>query len=485
MHIFLHIGYPKTGSSAIQSHIFTNQRWFQQRDFAIPQTGYSGGAGGHSLLSSHAFGPRKTPGDDSKIVEKYKRLAIELDHLENTGFGNALISSEGFVLADEASIKALSAALAKHEVTLLVYVRDQVALMQSAALQLSENPGTGEDAFLVGSALLHSNSAPKRLELHDFAAKLDCWSGLFEGKLNIRVRQYNRSLLVDGDVVRDFLQVLGLAPDEQFELQGAPINASIDANAAALLLLAARAGLSRHSLRTLRRVLISMEQDEYERVSSFLDDSDVAYLRDHFRQSNARLFDTYRPENAEPGATGFISRESPAKQAAQQSPAFQFLGAVHAKFRDQELSLWQGDMLVGYRLGDVARQATMGWRASKPDGTINAAPQSTIEFRLPRTSGLSGPCGLKLFIRGRYLQGHTASTVLFAKASYRLDLSAACVTLPFDAIPEDGRVRVVLRYDSPEDDATQTGERPAFQLRQLMYRFVWDPAELAADHLHS
>ncbi|MEM1152888.1 MAG: hypothetical protein AAGI44_02030, partial [Pseudomonadota bacterium] len=52
MRVYIHIGYPKTGSSAIQSHIFTNRAWFETQGVYIPRTGYASGMGHSKLINA-------------------------------------------------------------------------------------------------------------------------------------------------------------------------------------------------------------------------------------------------------------------------------------------------------------------------------------------------------------------------------------------------------------------------------------------------
>ena len=135
MQVFLHIGYPKTGSSAIQSHISCNRGWLHRQGIYVATTGFTAGAG-HSFLLGQFLGDAV----DSEAYDQQQVLAlqVELAGAATNGYVMVLLSGEGFALASVRALSALAQNLRDFRVRLLVYLREQGELHQTAVLQNME-----------------------------------------------------------------------------------------------------------------------------------------------------------------------------------------------------------------------------------------------------------------------------------------------------------------------------------------------------------
>ena len=251
MEISIHIGFPKTGTSAIQSHINSNQNWFAKRGVYIPKSGYSSGLG-HCFL----FGKNDTDNPPKEIAgllgdtSALAHLAEEIQACEKAGFDRVLMTWESFSVLDRTLISKLKTCLGNYNVTLYAYVREQAELTQSLILQAIKTRRSREAVF--SSIADESLTSPWYL---DFFAVFSMWKEVFGDGISIRTKIYERNLLLEFDIVADFLDWLGFKIDVHFATQGVDVNHSLDFRAAAVLALAKAAGLNGRGMSKLSRAL--------------------------------------------------------------------------------------------------------------------------------------------------------------------------------------------------------------------------------------
>jgi hypothetical protein len=204
--LFLHVGTHKTGTTALQHYLFSNQESLRSIGWYYPKTGIPHG---------HIFGHRdlawSTLRGNSEALED---LASELNTLPSEL--KCVISSEEFEFCEH--LDSLKARLKQYDVTVVLYLRRQDDLLLSA---YSENL-RGKSSF--AGSLTEFERRMSRQKRFDYVALCQRWSEAF-GYDKLIARIYSPAI----SIVDDFCTTLGidfrqlLIPPKSFA------NASIDA----------------------------------------------------------------------------------------------------------------------------------------------------------------------------------------------------------------------------------------------------------------
>lgn len=189
--IHLHIGMPKSGSSAIQQALLGNDAALSAKGIVVPRTGLFQGA--HYEL----------------VRELREERAWELwpEALSETnGFASAIISAEGLWFCEPKQVDRLSELLLGHEVQVHVYLREPSAFLCSLYRQRIKGSGRSEtiDQFLA-----------QREASVDYPQILESWAKHF----SIRIRVYES---LGNNVVSDFASAIGI--DRLADSQGSRLN---------------------------------------------------------------------------------------------------------------------------------------------------------------------------------------------------------------------------------------------------------------------
>ena len=280
--LHLHIGAPKTGSSAIQAFLTLNREAFQ----AATGIHYPESASDKRVLKG-----KPTSGNGAKIgklLRAKRRGAVEeaiaLARTElGRGEAQLLLSNEGFwSVPDDAMAAFVEALKDRADIRFLFYARPQVRHVESAYLQVLGNRGFEGDIAAYFEALGRKFFA---------GAKLQTLSGLV-GRDRITVRKYDRKALVGGDVVDDFLDVFGARIGPEFE-RPPEINTSLDPEhylyARAAQASSARTGKAKQMMRSLSQDPVLAPLYAKAAPVSGLKVMDVATAR--------RVRDAYRADN--------------------------------------------------------------------------------------------------------------------------------------------------------------------------------------------
>ncbi|MEZ5571588.1 MAG: hypothetical protein R3E64_06140 [Halioglobus sp.] len=475
MKVYLHIGFPKTGSTAVQSHIFTNQQWFLNHGYYIPQAGYASGFGHAFLLGAddYSFSANDTVFSELSQQGALADLAQELRSAELQGFCKALISWEGFALSNKNVIDRLKQTLQGHHVILIVYIRDQPTLYQSAILQNIENL-----IALSKATIFETNDVPdSEVNNYNFYRVLSTWKSIFADQIEIRVRVYDKNKLLEKNIVRDFLQFIGLGAIDGFSLQSKRINTSIDARSAALLLVAKAAGLDYKGLLALSTALVRVADMSKRGQRRFLTKQAQEDLRRRFRKSNQQLVQEFPPENI--GTTDTLFSSTDFEQPAEASESeLDFFRHVYHALREPVVGLWQGQSLTSQRLARVAGPPNKGWRGPELSGVWSVGPESEIAFRLPQTDSVGGPKSIILTIAGRYFGDNTTTAIVINDKEEQTCLTRKEIRIVMDDHIRENGVHIYLRHATPQ--VLENGKPVcsksglAFKLEFLSYKFNWE-----------
>ena len=195
--MILHIGRHKSGTTSIQSTFFSNKSELQRVGIYYPEMGTRGGA--HHLISERMLKLFRT-GTLPSDIKNDELISAFFAEIQSTEESIILISSEGFQNVNPAFVRA---AFEDFEVLIVVYIREQISYLRSSyqqevhASNLSVDVEDFEKSFSV-----------------DYLRFYESWERSF-GRDNIVTRIFEKSKLVNSDVVEDFIcKIL----NEKFEL---------------------------------------------------------------------------------------------------------------------------------------------------------------------------------------------------------------------------------------------------------------------------
>ncbi len=214
--IYVHIGMPKTGSTAIQAFCYLNKNKLSEYGLVYP-TELGGIPGGKYNLTDGNIGAlyaNSAMSDEEKVnnilnlADKYGCILLSTERIWLRPIGTEFLK----ILKNKASEEI--------EIVLIVYLRRQIDYLESQYKQeVKQRKFTGSiwDYY-------HNNS---------IGELLDCKSILrqFEdivGKNNLLVRVYEKEQFVDGNIFSDFLNCLGINHVNEFTKPTNHVNVSLD-----------------------------------------------------------------------------------------------------------------------------------------------------------------------------------------------------------------------------------------------------------------
>lgn len=214
--LYLHIGTPKTGSSAIQTFLEQNREVLRSKGIDYP-----GGPAKKTQFSAQSGNGRDLclAKPDSK---EYKHA---LRQIQASEFDTVLVSSEFFIAQSDERMARLHKALSDFDIHIVAYLRRQDLYLQSYLQQgvklhglCSLDAGESEDPMFNGfMQLLGENAAKALLQ----------FVGEYE-KENVSIRPYEKSQFVEGTIFADFLSVIGIPLTSEFKLPQRAVNPGFD-----------------------------------------------------------------------------------------------------------------------------------------------------------------------------------------------------------------------------------------------------------------
>lgn len=217
--IYLHIGAPKTGSTAIQACCANNRAALLAHGILYPEVSLRG-YGHHDMAFLLAGGYPDWATPQPRPLEE---LLSELETAARTHAGDLLLSSENFyLLADPVKVRAgleSAGALAGRQPVILVYLRRQDEAHASWYNQTIKAQGythTFEECLTAFGSLF------------DYHERLRLWADAF-GTESIKVQVFAPESFPGGDIRLDFLNRLGL-PKHGFALPPQRQNLEINAD---------------------------------------------------------------------------------------------------------------------------------------------------------------------------------------------------------------------------------------------------------------
>jgi hypothetical protein len=286
--IFLHIGWHKTGSTAIQQFLSRNRAaLLSGHGVHYPQAGLIKTA--HHLAAWSVQEPLR-----SVWAKKigFKRRAEQLlpDMVEEGRQVHAkamVVSSEEFSSATRPEVERLSRILQGKEVRVVCYVRRQDKYLESLYSQLVKV-----------SFLRHRGELQKFIDQKlksgeaDYFRQFSKWSSFFP-KDSLDIWPYDRHLLKQGDVRKDFCDGIGITDVENLEFSNEDVNESLSFDSVHFLRRINSISLSEGQHVKLVRVLRELDRGKNPADRTLLTPDQRLRIHAHFRESNSRFTDEY------------------------------------------------------------------------------------------------------------------------------------------------------------------------------------------------
>ncbi|MEQ1438365.1 hypothetical protein AAG565_03280 [Fontimonas sp. SYSU GA230001] len=196
--LYLHIGRPKVGSTALQHFLWNNRERLAQQGILYPATPMLQKAS-HKLAL--VFQPELPDARSVRGTSAEAIYAAMLAEARRSGLRRLVASSENLFLVDP----ALPAAHLRdrYDTKIVCYVRRQDEVLASSYVEELKS------GLISGSpAVEHYVDDPERLRWLDYAAVLDRWASAF-GTENILVRVYETGQLAGGSMLDDFAALIG------------------------------------------------------------------------------------------------------------------------------------------------------------------------------------------------------------------------------------------------------------------------------------
>ena len=397
MRLLLHIGTDKTGTKAIQQHLYLNRDWLRSRGVCIPRTGLGAGNGHASLFE---------PGDPRLL----SALGEELRLARRDDFRLAVLSWEGLHNFSGYRIQRLRRSLPVEEITVLAYLREQAAIAQTGYLQLVKElqhrlPMESVEQPRGLLQRLHS----QRIRLHpsrNYFRLLETWRRALPGA-NIVARVFDRERLYRNDVVDDFLLQLALETGAGFVRLPDSVNTSLDVETALLLQEWRRQGMGRADLQRRIDVALSTIAAGAGGLRHFLSQAGVAAIRSHYDAANRQLARHYL---AGPAAGFDLGKpcwrldddQAQAERVKQRAAEIEAVDTTPSH---------TGPPLSGPAMKQGASLYS-GWQTGESWGRWSAGVESRLRLRLWRQHLLPVHRGVRLFIKGRYYGENEFTRVL-------------------------------------------------------------------------
>jgi len=461
--LLLHIGTDKTGSTAIQRALWENRDWFLARRVYIPQTGL-GVDNGHATLLQSLDG------------ELLSQLTAELQDLNHSDYAAAVISWEGMCRFGDKQIRSLMGAVSKWPVELLVYVRDQAEIVQSAHLQWVQMNA----AAIPVKSLSTPKSLAHRIRQYLFLRHpqrnyfklLRRWQSA-RRDLSFALRRFSPEHLIGGDIITDFLTQFDLQADEQFASSQEPTNPSIDVETALLIERWRKAGLTKEELATRLDLAIAVAETDGTGNRYFLDKAAVDATRRFFRASNARAVAL-----AGHDATFDLASQSRCWRTEPFSSAENRATTRNQKVDEENAIPTLHSAAAGDALGSKVLLHS-GWSGVEGWGVWSDAEQSIVQFRIPKQPNATSEDLLELSLVGKYYGSNRHTEVKANDLELgKRDLSEidGKLRIPLATLGPLQRLTLELSHESPVSPAEVEGSEDArtlaFALCSVSYRLV-------------
>lgn len=210
--LYLHIGSHKTGSTSIQEALFQAQEVLGENGFSYfaesPHGGPSSRGKTAGWIKIPADFASTSPTREKATIYSLGTLVEKINGLPND---NVVMSVENFSwIVEREEIEKLHNELVRFfDVRVIAYIRRQDELAISHHQEGSKYPDRPAAKYYGGDNKALPSNPNHYYDYLDFNKKFSNWADVF-GKDRVVLRVFDRELLQNGDVVQDFLSLIGL-----------------------------------------------------------------------------------------------------------------------------------------------------------------------------------------------------------------------------------------------------------------------------------
>lgn len=295
--LYLHIGTPKTATTAIQSFCWNNRELLAGKGYCYPMFDFTF-QNVQKYRNGHFLVARLYTEDRQREYDKEEQIVAEgMEKLLQCfqEYDNVILSDEGIWnrgLVDNTNCwKRLQDHLMDHGITVkvIVYLRRQDDFLFSWW-----NQQVKEGMF--PSSVMDWDAVSEKLPYIqlDYYNILEQIAG-YVGKENITVRLFDRGAFKGGSIQKDFLEALRLEDTEEYEVTDSIKNPSLTKNNIEIKrLLNMLPGLDKKRNDYFRRTLtkLSAENSKEERKGMFSETEQHKFL-ETYKEGNTRLAEEY------------------------------------------------------------------------------------------------------------------------------------------------------------------------------------------------
>jgi hypothetical protein len=197
--IYIHIGLSKAGSTTIQKFMTANETALRELSVDYPSFGRLNKIAHHNLMN-------ELKGRAEKFKPESGRVSDLATYLRETPYNTTVLSSEGLWMSDVEVIEHFAASLAdvRKPIRIVMVIRNSVDFAPSTYGQKVRNGGKTFDF----DAYFNRRQGRDGFNVFEAASR---WANAF-GWDALIVRALDPAMLVDGDLISDFLTQVGLDP---------------------------------------------------------------------------------------------------------------------------------------------------------------------------------------------------------------------------------------------------------------------------------
>ena len=218
MGLILHIGMQKTGTSALQYFLNENRDQLFQDGFWYPALSefckvQFSGVSYHNCIAANLI---SAPSAFQKVSDD--ELSVLRDMIERSD-RSVILSAEDF--SRTLKLEKISQFTSGIDVSIIVYLREQSEWLQSLYNQRNKILFSAASDRLFHEDVLTPKDVFKFIVQERYAPLLrydnllDSWSSLSE---NIRVRIFSKEHFIDGDLISDFIDAIGITDAGRYKI---------------------------------------------------------------------------------------------------------------------------------------------------------------------------------------------------------------------------------------------------------------------------